>query len=723
MESLKFLQEVWGERHGWVDIPSKTNGHWIPWYAEWPNAEGEIDTRIKAATEDGEDVYFSAALFASRGRRLADAEACEWLWADLDEVTPEACAAVGYPPTLCWESSPGRYQALWQMDRFVLPAPLEALNRALTHRLGADPGGYDLTQVLRVPGTRNFKYPDAPSVALVWESDEVYDPRDLWRQLGPQSSVRSSIARGGRGAAKLKVPARARALLRVKPGDESGAGVVAGERSARLWELECLLIEAGWTDEQVARVVGDSVWNKWKDVSTGDSRLRADIRKARRHVEKQARTRPPLGASGIGGRKEATVVDINAARNQTKREVPPEPETVQETVRGRKRQQSAFIDYARFLSTNFEAPRWLVENIWGANSHGIFGGEPKTSKSTFTLALALSVASGKPFLGKFPVKTTGGVLLVQEENDPWQVQDRLRKIARFYKLIKARDTEVIPRGGAGGPTKGEILKERVRLAFPDELPLHFLNNYGFDMLLDEHRQLLEEEIRSVQPKLIILDPLYLMVGGADTDKSHHVVPFFKWLLYLRYTYNCAVVVVHHFRKATGNGPPVRPGQRLLGSATFHGWIDSALYFENRTTDLDRSGVMKVRVEREFRSVGQRKPLDIRLTMGPPGTLDFNAEVEQYDISGELRMLVHEQPGLSVATLGEQLGLDKRTLLGRAHSTDGIEVVNLGSGRGRGKRLYPTGHPDLERGGTGGGVVDTDADTSDSGEAEGGETSE
>ena len=47
-----------------------------------------------------------------------------------------------------------------------------------------------------------------------------------------------------------------------------------------------------------------------------------------------------------------------------------------------------------------QAHGWLVEGWWGRQSQGIVAGQPKVYKSTYVQDLAVSVASGRPFLGK-----------------------------------------------------------------------------------------------------------------------------------------------------------------------------------------------------------------------------------------------------------------------------------------------------------------------------------
>ena len=46
------------------------------------------------------------------------------------------------------------------------------------------------------------------------------------------------------------------------------------------------------------------------------------------------------------------------------------------------------------------AERWLVEQLWCANSVGVIGGAPKCAKTWLGLDMALSVATGTPCSGQ-----------------------------------------------------------------------------------------------------------------------------------------------------------------------------------------------------------------------------------------------------------------------------------------------------------------------------------
>jgi AAA domain/RepB DNA-primase N-terminal domain len=546
----EFLEWVWGDRFGWIDLPAKVGAYWQPWYYYWTGDSPDVFTaRIDSCMRDGESLYFSMNRFSKKGRAEENCKSNLMLWADLDERHPSECVAMGLGPTCAWESSPGRYQAIWWLKQNVSPEVLARLNRALTYTVGADPGGWDLTQVLRLPGTRNFKYTGAPPVRLMWVDERVsYDVRELWQRIRANDPYREGS--GPRKLAKRDAPAKAQALLRT-PED----GVVEGERSTRLWELECLLAEAGWDEEEIFDAVSVCAWNKHRD---HPSVLRREIAKAVRHV----------------------------LREVPERFEDDEPD----------RSESPFISLESAITRHIPAPRWMVDGLWTQDAHGIIAGEPKTLKSTVALGLGIAVASGQPFMGleDYAVNVQGPVLFVNEENAPYTVQDRLRRIMLESGLID-RDTVEVYETQEGETQPAMTVEVFENDALED---FRLLDNWGLNLAMEEHRDLLEGEIQREEPALVILDPLYLMLGGVNYDRHNELQPYLKWLKDIRYTYGCGIVVVHHYAKQRQDGI-VKGGQRVLGSMTLHAWTDSAVYLSRR--DSEDPLTTKTSIETEFRA--------------------------------------------------------------------------------------------------------------------------
>ena len=128
-------------------------------------------------SESGLEAYFCAHLLLAKRRIKANAAPVLALWADADgaALTPDSPE-----PTAIVESSPGRAHLFWRLTRPISPLRAEELNRRLLLAVGADRSGWDLSQLLRPPGTKNRKYEDAPTVRLLELDLGVgYHPREL----------------------------------------------------------------------------------------------------------------------------------------------------------------------------------------------------------------------------------------------------------------------------------------------------------------------------------------------------------------------------------------------------------------------------------------------------------------------------------------------------------------------------------------------------------------
>jgi len=498
------------------------------------------------------------------------------------------------------------------MNRKVKAVTLARINRALTYTVGADPGGWDLTQVLRVPGTRNFKYEGSPFIKLLWfDEGVVHDLAELWGKIKGEDEPKRGVPKGMRDRRRYGMPAKAKALLRTPP-----EAVVLGERSERLWEIECLLAEAGWDEEEIFDEVLGCAWNK----HTGHPRvLRREIAKAVQHV---LRKRSAVARTPEGGEEQFDT----------------DPDW----------SDSPFISFVSGVTRSIPEPRWMVEGLWTQFAHGIVAGEPKTLKSTVALGLGMAVASGRPFMGleEYPVRTQGPVLYVNEENPEYTTQDRMRRLAVRMGLLT--------------PVKGTVWEFD---ASGEELmeDFRFADNWGFNLTLDEHREVLEDAIKKLGASLVILDPLYLMLGGVNYDRHYEIQPTLTWLKGLRYKHECGVMVVHHYAKQRVDGVKTG-GQRVLGSMTLHAWSDSAVYLSRR--ESEDLGVTRCTVGTEFRSQSDSGSRELIVSWGKEPH-EFSAQLLSFNrVDQLLSILPQDGSEESFSVFCEAAGIDRNDTRGR-----------------------------------------------------------
>jgi hypothetical protein len=203
------------------------------------------------------------------------------------------------------------------------------------------------------------------------------------------------------------------------------------------------------------------------------------------------------------------------------------------------------------LQEGIDRPPWLIEGLWAEQAVGILGGEPKCCKSFLALDMAVSVASGRCCLRRFPVRNSGPVLLFPAEDSHRVVRQRIEGICA------AADTTF------------------------DALPLYVITAPRLLLDLPQDRLRLRETVAALRPVLLVLDP-FIRLHRADENASKEVAPLLGFLRELQREFSLAVLLVHHVRKRSGKD---RPGQALRGSSDLHGWGDSNLYLRRNSTHL------------------------------------------------------------------------------------------------------------------------------------------
>jgi RepB DNA-primase from phage plasmid len=291
---------VYGEQQGYVALLSglrtdrrlaEIRERFFP----FPAAATSAVNWVRREAARGRELYQCGHLVVRPRRRKEDAAWLASLYADIDH---RDLAAGMLEPTLLVESSPGRLQAYWRLTRPVSPAVGEELNRRLAQALEADPSGWDLTQLLRVPGTRNHKYAEAPLVRVLSQSMVRYDASVFAVQL-PQVSDRQAAPRPPRRAIELSSTAAtappvqlSRPAQAVWNGEDvkyTVAGVV--DRSASLLRIARVLYEAGMAPSAIVAVLAERDaslgWEKYSGRRDAEAQYQAIVQ----FVQHGARTR------------------------------------------------------------------------------------------------------------------------------------------------------------------------------------------------------------------------------------------------------------------------------------------------------------------------------------------------------------------------------------------------------------------------------------------------
>src|SRR5262249_55136783 len=156
------------------------------------------------------------------------------------------------------------------------------------------------------------------------------------------------------------------------------------------------------------------------------------------------------------------------------------------------------------------------------------GGEPKCCKNFLAVDLAVSVASGTPYLRRFAVQRTVPVLLFRAEDSLAVVRQRLAMIC-VAAGVEFQSTPL-----------EDITAPALRLYTPKD------------------REQLSNAVQARQPHLLILDPV-MRLHRVDENDASQIAALLSYLRQLQRTFHVAVLVVHHARK---DANAIRPGQAL-----------------------------------------------------------------------------------------------------------------------------------------------------------------
>lgn len=278
------IQHVWAKQSGeYFCICTKSPAGWKEHFFKRSELMKGVPTFLEANKD--KDVYACPHGFTRPERKKEYAVLPKLLWADLDGVDPRQLTGVRRP-TMAWESSPGRFVGLWLTDKVMT----EELNRRLTYALGADKGGWDLTQVLRLfPGAVNYKYPTMPKVRLLWADGDSVEVRELERALPAQEEIHiEGDASAVYKQYEKKMPHwLRRELLKGKP--------TIGQRSEMLWKLGNELLELGLSRDECFLLIKASPWNKFAGRRNEDDQLTRELDKA---LNQKVNAKAPEPAGG-----------------------------------------------------------------------------------------------------------------------------------------------------------------------------------------------------------------------------------------------------------------------------------------------------------------------------------------------------------------------------------------------------------------------------------------
>jgi hypothetical protein len=538
-EQLRLLKTIWRAQQGYVFLPyipkelargperkrSLRNGPAFK-IGDWD----EMRTHLGKHRED--ELYFAPMVFKGPRRRSEYATKCSRLWADLDEVDPDKIPP-DLTPNVLWETSPGRYAAVWFMGtRRPETTERGGENHKLTIALGADPSGWDTTQLLRVPGSANNKpgykkgirgrlislERGSHSWDVVDELPEIPEAEVVGGDLIDEQILEGVDAYEAYARLKRKLPGVVRQYMRLKDADDSM------DRSSIAWQIERSLADAGATLLEMVAIIRPTPWNKFE-----------------------------------GEGRELKMLSLECGKALSLKKEQPQEQRLEDEEE-RKHDLVPFWRNEDFLSA--AEPEWLFDEFIPKGGCGFISGTPKSMKSWLALDMAVCAAQGIPYMG-YAIELPIHVLYLQQEDPTVLVKNRLNTIA----------TSKHPRWTLDRPMQD--LKP-----YPGQL---FVEVYsGFQGNDPGWQTWLSEMVRRHDIGLVIFDTLATVAPGTDVDSGVAVkMELLDPVKEIARDLNCAMLFVHHNTKSQSNE---RAGQNMAGSGQVHAWADFGIYIRMKSDD-------------------------------------------------------------------------------------------------------------------------------------------
>ncbi len=268
------------------------------------------------------------------------------------------------------------------------------------------------------------------------------------------------------------------------------------------------------------------------------------------------------------------------------------------------------------MAATFAEPRWAVPGVI-VSGLTLLAGAPKLGKSWLALALTVAVSSGGRALGKVKVEQ-GEALYLALEDTPRRLQSRLGIVLEGDPppagLTFATDWPVFPEGGA------------------DQL----------DQWLDAHPSC----------RLVAVDVL-ARIRGTVSERENAYAADYRAMVKLKDLaddHDCAIVVVHHTRKAAS--------EDFLDTVSGTNGLAAAA---DTIAVLSRSrGSADATLNITGRDVDEAK-IPLSLTGGVWTMLDGPAD--DYDLGDTRRAILHllrDEEALTPKVLAERLGIKEAT---------------------------------------------------------------
>jgi hypothetical protein len=187
----------------------------------------------------------------------------------------------------------------------------------------------------------------------------------------------------------------------------------------------------------------------------------------------------------------------------------------------------------------------VVEGIFERSSLNLIVGAPGSKKTWAAIDLAVSVASGQPWLGHSTSRSLG---MPDHADEAFTDSSPLSRGGVGGGVGKGSPVLFIDAEGTvkrmwdrlGATMRGHVVDPRI--------PLHFYPPAFMNFTRESDAEYITKVAIALDVKLIIIDALVNVMGGADENNVLSVQPIFDSLRNIATNTGAAVVVIHHTNK-------------------------------------------------------------------------------------------------------------------------------------------------------------------------------
>ena len=193
--------------------------------------------------------------------------------------------------------------------------------------------------------------------------------------------------------------------------------------------------------------------------------------------------------------------------------------------------------------------RFLIQDVLVEGQPCTLGGASKTLKTSLAVDMAVSVASKGQWLGHFDVLDDGPVFIVSAESGKPVLRDQMKAVCH-QKGIDADGARA--------------------------LPIHW--SFRRPQLANlAHLNVLAKTLEELEPKLVLLDPSYLLISGAGADSTKNLFAMGEVLGGISDAINQAcggtLILLHHVNKSAGRSVKGNMPMISLGDLAYAGFVE------------------------------------------------------------------------------------------------------------------------------------------------------